>query len=114
MALATNNGGRGYDVGDVCAAIAVFYAENEDGDEVSIEPTTVACTFTPPTGEPVTYTYGIDDEATQRIVTDPETGLDVFEYLFKHPVAVAGQHTYKVTATGNGASVEKAVIYSRD
>jgi hypothetical protein len=117
MNAATNNEGQGYWIGDVVEACATF-TDSKTGE--SIDPTTVSCTFTPATGDPVTYVYGTDAEATRELLDDEakenadETLNIIPWYLFTYTPETKGRVRWKVTATGTGASSVTVEVHVRE
>lgn len=97
----TNNGGHGYTLGDIIEVRVQFEEIDIDGVASIIEPTTVACTFTERTGSPTTYTYGVSSSANATMLTNADNEA---VYLFRFTPTMNGRVTYRVAATGTGAS----------
>jgi hypothetical protein len=106
----TNNGGRGYYLGDIVEALVKFVSPRTG---LPIDPASVEATFTEPDGTDTTYEYGtaaadnadrlmLDDEG----VFNDDAELDVVPwYAFRYTPTQTGDGKYKIQATGEGAAV---------
>jgi hypothetical protein len=69
---------------------------------IAVDPTTVSVVLRRPDGIKRTYVYGTDAEVIRQA-----TGI----YYLEYPTVLAGQHWYRWSSTGNGASAgEKAFV----
>lgn len=103
----TNNAGQGYDVGDVIEVVCQFRSATT---ELAVDPTTVACTFTPETGSATTYTHGTSSTANAERILDDD---DEPWYYFRYTPAAKGRVVYRIQATGVGASADRAEVFVR-
>lgn len=107
LKLGPNNGGAGYDIGDVVELTAEF----TDNTGVYIDPTTVAVSVTNVAG--TVMASGTYAGATITKHTSYYKASDIV-YRFLYTTTAGGDYTATFTSTGTGASVEKRKFHVRD
>jgi hypothetical protein len=102
-----NNGGNGYDIGDVANLTLLV----KDGDYALTDATTISCTIQRfvggvATGAAVVYNVvGSDDDEVIR--------LSVGSYAVRYPITADSFYRYRWVTTGTGAGASEGSFYVR-